>query len=56
MANDAFIAAGEVVIKNVKPFALIAGVLATEIGWIISYGDKINLPLSDNGSWRCKTS
>ena len=56
IANDAFIAAGAVVTKDVKPFALMAGVPAIQIGWISSNGDRIELPLTGNGLWRCKTS
>ncbi len=54
--NDSFIAAGAVVTKDVKPFALMAGLPATQIGWISAYGERINLPLSGDGQWRCKTS
>ena len=56
IANDAFIAAGAVVTKDVKPFALMAGVPAIQIGWISSHGDRIELPLTGNGLWRCKNS
>ena len=45
----AFIAAGAVITKNVKPFALMAGVPAKQIGWFSRYGNKIPLPLQGNG-------
>ena len=42
----AFIGAGAMVNKNIKPFALIVGVPAKQIGWISEYGEKLDLPLS----------
>ena len=50
----AFIGAGAVVTKNVKPFALMAGVPARQIGWITEHGTKIDLPLSVVGSFECE--
>ena len=41
----AFVAAGAVITKNVKPYALMAGVPAKQTGWISQYGEKIPLPL-----------
>jgi UDP-2-acetamido-3-amino-2,3-dideoxy-glucuronate N-acetyltransferase len=41
----AFIAAGAVVNKDVKPYALMAGVPARQIGWMSKYGERLNLPL-----------
>ena len=48
-----FIGAGAVVTKNVKPFALMVGVPAKQIGWISCYGDKIDLNLDGKNSWTC---
>jgi UDP-2-acetamido-3-amino-2,3-dideoxy-glucuronate N-acetyltransferase len=42
-----FIAAGAVVAKDVKPFALMAGVPAKQIGWMSRFGDRIDLPLGE---------
>ena len=50
----AFIAAGAVVNKNVKAFALMAGVPAKQIGWMSAYGEKLELPLTGNGKTKCK--
>ena len=36
------IAAGAVVTKNVKPYALMAGVPATQIGWVCECGNVLN--------------
>ncbi|MBX3039184.1 MAG: N-acetyltransferase [Bdellovibrionaceae bacterium] len=48
-----FIGAGAVVTKNVKPFALMAGVPAKQIGWMSRFGERIDLPLGGNGQWTC---
>jgi len=48
-----FIGAGSVVIKDVKPFALVVGVPAQQIGWMSQYGEKIPLPLSGEQQYKC---
>ena len=52
----AFIAAGAVVTKDVKEYALMAGMPAKQIGWISKEGNKIDLPLSGNGEFLCEQS
>ncbi len=49
----AFIAAGAVINKNVPAFALMAGVPAKQIGWMSKFGERIPLPLTGNGEFRC---
>jgi len=49
----AFIGAGAVVNKDVKPYALMVGVPAKHIGWMSEYGEKIPLPLKGEGSYTC---
>lgn len=41
-----FIGAGAVVIRDVKPFALMVGNPARQIGWMSRFGKKLNLPVS----------
>ncbi len=48
-----FIAAGAVVNKDVKSFALMAGVPARHIGWMSKFGEQIKLPLTGCGDWTC---
>jgi UDP-2-acetamido-3-amino-2,3-dideoxy-glucuronate N-acetyltransferase len=48
-----FIAAGAVVTKDVSAFALMAGVPAKQIGWISKFGEKIDLPLTGSGIFKC---
>jgi UDP-2-acetamido-3-amino-2,3-dideoxy-glucuronate N-acetyltransferase len=50
----AFIGAGAVVNKNVKPFALIVGVPGKQIGWVSECGEKLDLPISGNAQTICK--
>ena len=49
----AFIGAGAVVKKDVKPYALMVGVPAKQIGWMSAYGERVDLPLVGSGSWIC---
>ncbi len=49
----AFIGAGSVVNRNVKPFALMVGVPAKQIGWMSIYGEQLDLPLQGNAQTQC---
>jgi UDP-2-acetamido-3-amino-2,3-dideoxy-glucuronate N-acetyltransferase len=49
----AFVAAGAVVNRDVKPFALIAGVPGRQIGWMSRNGARLGLPLSGDGHANC---
>ena len=40
----AFIGAGSVINKDVKPYALMVGVPGRQIGWMSEYGEQISLP------------
>lgn len=51
--ENCFIAAGAVVNKDVKSFALMAGVPAKQIGWMSKFGEQIKLPLEGEGEWVC---
>ena len=52
----AFIGAGAVVNRSVKPFALMVGVPARQIGWMSAYGERVDLPLEGDGEWICPHS
>lgn len=49
----AFVGAGAVVNKDVKPYALMVGVPARQIGWMSEHGEQLDLPLSGNGETTC---
>lgn len=51
-----FIAAGAVITKDVKPFALMAGVPAKQIGWMSRFGERVELPLKGDGQWICPST
>ena len=47
----AFIGAGAVITENVKPYSLMVGVPAKQIGWMSEFGEQLDLPLE--GYARC---
>lgn len=49
----AFIGAGAVVNRDVKPYALMVGVPARQIGWMSAYGEQLPLPLKGKGESTC---
>ena len=49
----AFVGAGAVVNKDVKPYALMVGVPAKQIGWMSQYGEKLNLPVEGEAQTFC---
>lgn len=49
----AFVAAGAVINRDVKPYALMAGVPARQIGWLSQHGERLVLPLRGDGSTIC---
>jgi len=53
IGRHAFVGAGAVVNRDVKPFALMVGVSAKQIGWMSAYGERVDLPLIGTGSWTC---
>ena len=49
----AFIGAGAVVNRNIKPYALVVGVPAKQKGWISAYGESFDFDSNGNGCWYC---
>ena len=49
----AFVGAGAVVTKDVKPYALMVGVPAKQIGWMSEYGEQLDLPVIGNAETTC---
>ena len=49
----AFIGAGAVVNVDVKPYALMVGVAAKQIGWMSEFGEQLDIPLTGNAEVNC---
>lgn len=49
----AFIGAGAVINKDVKPYALMVGVPAKQIGWMSEFGEQLDLPVEGNMQTVC---
>ena len=48
----AFVGAGAVVTANVKPYALMVGVPARQVGWMSRLGERLALPLESSSEIR----
>ena len=48
-----FVGAGGVVNKDIKPYALMVGVPARQVGWMSQFGEQIPLPLQGQGTATC---
>jgi UDP-2-acetamido-3-amino-2,3-dideoxy-glucuronate N-acetyltransferase len=46
LGEYSFVGAGAVVTKDVKPYALVVGSPARQIGWMSTYGERLDLPLA----------
>lgn len=53
VGSYAFVAAGAVVNRDVKSYALMAGVPARQIGWMSEQGNRLELPLTGNATCIC---
>jgi UDP-2-acetamido-3-amino-2,3-dideoxy-glucuronate N-acetyltransferase len=56
IGEHAFVGAGAVVNRTVKPYALMAGVPARQVGWMSAHGARLDLPLSGDGEATCPDS
>jgi UDP-2-acetamido-3-amino-2,3-dideoxy-glucuronate N-acetyltransferase len=52
----AFIAAGAVINNDVKPYALMAGVPAKQIGWMSEFGERLDIPQRGNAQAICEST
>jgi UDP-2-acetamido-3-amino-2,3-dideoxy-glucuronate N-acetyltransferase len=52
----AFVAAGAVIKGDVKPYALMAGVPASQIGWMSRHGVRLDLPLEGHAVAKCSAT
>ena len=56
IGHHAFVAAGAVVTSDVKPYALVAGVPARQIGWMSEHGERLDLPAQGSGLSACDST
>ena len=49
----AFVGAGALVNRSVKPYALVLGVPARHVGWMSRHGERLPLPLEGDGQADC---
>ena len=50
----AFVGAGAVVNNDVKPYALMVGVPAKQIGWMSEFGEQLDLNIEGDGAASCE--
>jgi UDP-2-acetamido-3-amino-2,3-dideoxy-glucuronate N-acetyltransferase len=50
----AFVGAGAVINKDVKPYALMVGVPARQVGWMSEFGEQLDLPLDGHAQTACQ--
>ena len=53
IGEHAFVGAGAVINKDVKPYALMVGVPAKQVGWMSEHGERLDLPLIGDGEAVC---
>ena len=52
----AFVGAGAVINRDVRPYALMVGVPAKQIGWMSQHGERLELPLKGDVEVKCPTT
>ncbi len=55
LGEYSFIAAGAVVNRDVKPFALMGGVPARQLGWMSRYGERMHFT-ANSYEWSCPST
>lgn len=53
VGEGAFVAAGAVLTRSCKPWALMMGVPARQVGWVSAFGERIPLDLDGSEEWTC---
>lgn len=53
VGDYAFVGAGAVINRDVKPYALMVGVPARHIGWMSEFGEQLDLPLEGRAQTVC---
>lgn len=53
VGRHAFVGAGAVITRDVRPFALMVGTPARQIGWMSRHGERLDLPVSGANTATC---
>jgi UDP-2-acetamido-3-amino-2,3-dideoxy-glucuronate N-acetyltransferase len=53
IGEGTFLAAGSTLTRDTRPWSLMIGSPARQVGWVSAFGEKIPLPLEGGGQWRC---
>ena len=56
IGQHAFVGAGAVINKDVKPYALMVGVPAKQVGWMSEHGERLELPLTGDADATCPST
>lgn len=54
VGEHAFVGAGAVINKDVKPYALMVGVPARQVGWMSEFGEQLKLPIEGYAELACQ--
>lgn len=54
VGTGTFLGAGAVLTKGAKDWSLMLGAPARQVGWVSAFGERVELPLSGSGEWRCR--
>lgn len=49
-----FLAAGATLTKSSKEWSLMIGSPAHQVSWVSAFGERIDLPMTGNGEWKCE--
>lgn len=53
VGTGTFLAAGSTLTKDSVDWSMMLGTPARQVGWASAYGERIDLPLTGHGEWKC---
>jgi UDP-2-acetamido-3-amino-2,3-dideoxy-glucuronate N-acetyltransferase len=53
VGDGAFLGAGAVLTKSCRPWSMLLGVPARQVGWVSAFGERIPLDIRGAGEWVC---
>jgi UDP-2-acetamido-3-amino-2,3-dideoxy-glucuronate N-acetyltransferase len=48
------LAAGATLTENLRDWSMMVGTPTRQVGWVSAFGEKMDLPISGRGEWRCR--